>query len=202
MDDPEKPEFASWRSFDDFGRRVRHKRRFVWDAPIDAFLETVIATIKDRDVTLTQGLLFYRAQRGIDWVTRTDDDGNEVGEDLVGFSSVRMKPRQNRSTEGRANPSGVSVLYLANTEQTAISEVRPWIGDELSVAQFRISRDLRAIDLSHGFGQTAIGVVPLGHFFQGLPVDAAKKEKAVWIDIDNAFSKSLTEKELSDISGL
>lgn len=45
--------------------------------PVNAFLATVLATLKDRDVTLPKGSIFYRAQRGIDMDPRSDSDGNE-----------------------------------------------------------------------------------------------------------------------------
>lgn len=34
-------------------------------------------------------------------------------------------------------------LYLSTDPQTAMSEVRPWIGSTLTVAQFRILRNLK-----------------------------------------------------------
>ena len=41
IDDPNKPEFASWESYNRFARRVRHSRRFVWTDAEEAFLATV-----------------------------------------------------------------------------------------------------------------------------------------------------------------
>lgn len=52
-----------------------------------------------------------------------------------GYDAARMKPRPNRSTEGKANPVGVSVLHLDTTKQNVISEIRPWVGAEVSVTQ-------------------------------------------------------------------
>ena len=83
------------------------------------------------------------------------------------------------------------MLYLATTVQTAISEVRPWIGAEASVAQFEILRDLKTIDLSVGHGESSISGL-LGHVINNEPMSAEQKAKAVWIDIDNAFSQSVT----------
>ena len=195
VDDPGKPEFASWDSFSQFARRVRHDRRYVWSAEESAFLDTVIATIRDRDVTLPKGTILYRAQRGIDWHERQDDDGNDMGEEPVGYGAERMKPRRHRAAEGRANPTGIAVLYLGTTEQTAISEVRPWVGASVSVAQFKILRELKAIDLSKGHGKSSFGAIGLGHFLNGEPLSAEEKEKAVWIDIDSAFSKPITNSD-------
>ena len=190
---PEAPEFASWKSFDEFAHQVRCSRRYVWNAAIKAFLDTVLATLKNRDVNIAARTILYRAQRGIDYdynqALAEDEDG--IGKP-VGYCAARMKPLPNRARQGRANPAGIPVLYLASTAQTAISEVRPWVGSEVSIAQFEIVRNIRAVNLSLGHGQ-----VPFGHLtfdqLEGIePLNAATKEKAVWIDIDNTFSQPVT----------
>jgi hypothetical protein len=192
LDDPTKPEFASWRSYQEFVRRVRHTRRYVWDSRVKAFLDTVLATLKDRDLKILKDSVLYRAQRDIQYDSVVDDEGREIGREPHGLGAERMKPRANRATEGRINPAGIPVLYLASTEQTAISEVRPWVGSEISVAQFKIIRDLKAVNLSIGHGQTSIGHITFEQLFGDKPMDDEIKEKAVWIDVDNAFSRPVT----------
>ena len=191
LDNPEVPEFAAWSSYWRFAERVRRERRYVSDNQIAAFLATVIATNKDRDREIRKGAGLFRAQLGVDWVAREDDDGTPLGKDVYGFGADRMKPLPDRAPEGRANPVGISMLYLATTVQTAISEVRSWIGAEVSVAQFEILRDLKTIDLSVGHGESSISGL-LGHVINNEPMSAEQKAKAVWIDIDNAFSQSVT----------
>lgn len=191
LDDPEKPEFASPTSYRAFARRVRHERRYVLTHEEKAFLATVRASNRGRDVELPEGKILFRAQRGSDWLMTLDELGNELGEEPVGYGAERMKPRANKAKEGRANPAGIPVLYLGTTEQTSISEVRPWVGASVSIAQFRLLRALRAIDLSCGHGKSSIGI-ELRHILGGQPVSAEEKEKAVWIDIDNAFSRPLS----------
>ncbi len=156
------------------------------------FLDTVLATLKGRDLTIRKGKILYRAQRGVQYDTVVDEDGNEIGEEPHGFGPKRMIPPANRAKEGRANPAGIPVLYLASNEQTAISEVRPWIGSEISVAQFEILRDLRAGNLSLGHGQMSIGHLTLEQLSGEKALGPQDKEKAVWIDIDSAFSRPVT----------
>lgn len=194
MDTDDSPfkEFASWSSYNRFARSVRHERRYVWTDEESAFLKAVRATIRGRDVQIPEGMILFRAQRGTDWQIQTDEHGNELGEYPIGFDALRMKPRINQATEGRANPAGIPFLYLGTTEQTVISEVRPWVGAWVSVAQFKILRTLRALDLSLGHGQLSIGDIPLRQLAGEEPMCPDAKEKAVWIDIDNAFSRPIT----------
>lgn len=188
FDDPKKPEFSSWKSYDEFARRIRHDRRYVWRKEVQAFLDTVLSTLKDRDRSIKKDTIFCRAQLGIEWKTVSD----ERGEEPYGHCEERMKPLVNRATEGRVNPAGIPVLYLASCEQTAISEVRPWIGSQISVAQFKVLRDLRAVDLSLGHGQVAIGALTFDHLLGKTAPDAETKKTVVWINIDNAFSQPVT----------
>ena len=189
MDDPKVPEFASWRSYGDFARRVRQKRRYVWEPEVTAFLDTVLATVRERDRTISKGSTLFRAQHGI--VFHEDDDGV----DILALGSERMKPLSDRAKEGRSNPAGIPVLYLATSEQTAISEVRPWIGSELSVAQFKIKRDLKIIDLGLGHGQTSLQYLMFSRSDVEKPLTKEQKEEAVWIDVDNAFSRPVTRSD-------
>lgn len=192
IDDPTKPEFASWRSYQEFAKRVRHSRRYVFEKEVQAFLDTVLATRKDRDVKISSGQILYRAQQGVEWRPALDENDEEVGEHPCGFGPERMNPLPNRAKEGRANPAEIPILYLASTAQTAISEVRPWIGSEISLAQFKILRDLKAINLSINHGKSSFGHLTFDHFYGGPPPNAEEKSIAVWTDIDNAFSQPVT----------
>ena len=189
LDDPKHPEFASWKSYSNFANRVRKHRRYVWDAEVKAFLDTLLATVRGRDRKLDKGSIFYRAQRGVQY------DAHDGLLDISAHNADRMKPQGDRVREGRVNPVGIPVLYLATSAQTAISEVRPWIGSELSVAQFELSRDLKAIDLSVGHGKSMHTYLTLAQLVNDESPSPEKKEKAVWIAVDNAFSNPI---DLSD----
>jgi len=44
-----------------------------------------------------------------------------------------------------------------------VLEIRPWIGSTASVAQVRILRDLRIVNLTLGHGQFGMGVPKIDH---------------------------------------
>ena len=150
IDNLQIPEFASLKSYHNFEKQVRRYRRHIWDREIEAFLDTVMRTRQNRDFEIREGMILWRAQLGVDYIPVADE-----GEYPMGFSSDRMKPVAEYAREGRANSSGIPVLYLASAEQTAISEVRPWVGSEVSVAHFKVTRKLNAIDLTPGHGKSS-----------------------------------------------
>lgn len=182
-------EFAHWDSYSRFARYIRGVGRYVLDDEQKTFLDTVLGTIRDREGELPEGYLLYRAQVGVDWVDRQDSEGNWIGEDVYGYGASRMKPLSDRAKEGRANPSGIPALYAGTTVSTAISEVRPWVGAGISVAVCKLLRPLRTLDLSLGHDQSAMSGAVFSYILGGRRMlTAQEKEKAVWIEIDNAFS--------------
>jgi RES domain-containing protein len=66
------------------------------------------------------------------------------------FSVAEMgSPPKHLASHGRANPAGIPYLYLASQDITAISEVRPHAGDNVSVAKFTVPDGLKIVDLRH-----------------------------------------------------
>ena len=195
IDNPEVPEFASWMSYRRFEERVKRHRRHIWNHQIDAFLQTVLQTRRDRDFEIPEGKVVWRAQLGIKYIIQKDESGEEIGEVRLGFSRSRMKPVTGHAKEGRANSSGIPVLYVGSTEQTAISEVRPWVGSEVSVAQFKLSRPLHAIDLTKGHGKSSWSGLTLKQLIGQEEPDAETKIRSVWTDIDNAFSRPVASSD-------
>lgn len=55
-------------------------------------------------------------------------------------------PPKGKASAGRCNPEGVSYLYAALEEHTAIAEIRPFFRDSISVAVLKPVRDLRLVN--------------------------------------------------------
>ena len=184
-------EFDSWNSYSAFAQRVRQNRRYVWDAEVQAFLNTVLATNRNRDTEIAKESIWWRAQLGVDYRTFQDI------EEPVGFEEERMRPLRNQAREGRANSAGIPVLYLASELDTSIAEVRPWIGSRISVARFRVLRDLKTIDLSVKHGKTVLDFLSPMQLMGKANIDAETREDVVWSRIDNAFSEPVSQDESS-----
>ncbi len=48
----------------------------------------------------------------------------------------------------RANPAGIPYLYLAEEEETAVAEIRPFVGAQISICKFRPRKPLKVADLT------------------------------------------------------
>ena len=88
-----------------------------------------------RQHKIPKGSVYWRARLGS--ASELIVDGDVSWDEERPFAESDMKPISNWQAEGRANPRGIPYLYLASTRETALAEVRPWIGSLISVAQFR-----------------------------------------------------------------
>lgn len=56
-------------------------------------------------------------------------------------------PPKGKAGSGRANPPGISYLYVSDNIDAAIMEVRPRLEQDVSVATIRLEKDMRIFDL-------------------------------------------------------
>lgn len=98
--------------------------------------------LKNTSETLHAGMILFRARLGWSDVVRGRRQpfrGTEIAAPPPALASA-----------GRANRQGRPVLYCAEDEPTAISEVRPARGYWVTTCQIRLTRDARILDLVDG----------------------------------------------------
>lgn len=79
-----------------------------------------------------EGAIFYRARIS----------------DKIGFSENQMwNPPNHLAKAGRANPQGISYLYLASDVETTFFETRAILFDYVSIGEFRLKENIRIINL-------------------------------------------------------
>ncbi|MCX5674682.1 MAG: RES family NAD+ phosphorylase [Planctomycetota bacterium] len=178
-------EFKSWQSYLEFNRAITQRTRYFHDPEVEQFLGAVLATHHSRVETIAAASPLWRAQLGYG-LWHLDEAGDQTGEQPVPFPPKRMKPIPGRSPEGRVNPKGIAYLYLATDRDTALAEVRPWIGSLISVGKFRVKRDLTIVNCTTDEKSRRL--------FTQEPA-AQQRETAVWYDIDEAFARPV---DLSD----
>lgn len=143
------PNFKSATAYFQFARKVKTINRHIRDAEDLEFLSVLLAQAQaDRKMTIPKGTILWRAQLGFAWDPLWD--GEKYIDDFVEgpHPPERMKPLRDKAREGRVNPQGIPCLYLSNRKETALSEVRPWLGSHISIAQFRTVRELGIVDFS------------------------------------------------------
>lgn len=175
--------FKSWHSYGDFERAIKRTARFIHGKEVQSFLRAVLATSGKRTETIDPKGFLWRAQLG--HALGPYYQGEDYVDDVPApLPPDRMVPIRDRSTEGRANPKGIPYLYLATKYDTALAEVRPWIGSLITVGQFRIKRRLKLINCT------------IGDPKEWLPLESElppkKREETVWAQIDKAFAKPIT----------
>jgi len=184
--------FRTWESYRIFERSVKREARYIHSADVDEFFEIVIATSGKREVPFPSGSEFWRAQLGHAWATVSQNYENEENEQFEvesPYPPERMNPLRDKAKEGRANAKGIPYLYLATDKETAMAEVRPWIGACISVGLFKTLKDFKLVDLS-------VHTKPGTTIYLKEP-DVDKREIAVWTDIDKAFSEPVTNNDSS-----
>lgn len=186
-------EFASAYSYRDFQFTVRKKARYFHDEGVRNFLEAVLQTSESRTDTIKQHTVLCRAQRGYTWRTEKmvgEEGGEEVEvEGPDAFGQERMKPNADFVLDGRVNPRGIACLYLASDAETAMAEVRPWVGSYVSLGYFKMLRDMKVVDCSKD-KRTSLWV-----FTKPADLSPEERERVVWGDIGHALSRPITPDE-------
>jgi len=177
--------FSSVHSYQIFARKVTKGSRYFFDNESKIFLETVLNNSKSREEKISAGSIFWRAQIGHSW-EKIYQEGEYIDDIPAPFPPTRMKPLPDRAFEGRANPKGIPYLYGADKKDTALSEVRPWLGSLMSLAQFKINKDLVLVNCTEDDGKRKIYLKE---------PDSKEREKAIWAEIDYAFSKPVTRND-------
>lgn len=167
------PAFKSSDAYRRFADEVTQKRRYVRGPEAEEFLQTLLHEGGKRVEKVSAGQHFFRAQLGCD----TEPDGA-----LAPFSADRMKPLWYQAREGRANPKGIPYLYVSTDRDTALAEVRPWLGSPISLAQFEILREIQIVNCTEDARPH--------RFRTGTPSEYW--DTNIWCDIDTAFSRPVT----------
>ena len=115
-----------------FRWELKHKNRFFPEMIHDKEELKVLFTHLTSQIKKSLKTRYYRA--------RIDDKFEFTGKKM-------RKPPVILSTNGRANPYGISYLYLASNIDTAISEIRPYKNECITVAEFQAKDDLVLADL-------------------------------------------------------
>ena len=89
--------------------------------------------MKETETIIPAGTKFYRARVS----------------DKKGYSRKEMwAPPDDVASPGRANSKGQSCLYLCSHKKTTVKEIRAHAFDYITIATFKLNRNVRVLDLS------------------------------------------------------
>lgn len=125
-----KPLQISW---ENFANEIKSTNRFHIQNTLD--LPKVENLLKRYKKEISKGKKFFRARL-------SNNNGFTIDE--------MQNPPADKAKGGRANPIGISYLYLADQLVTALYEVRASLYDYVSVAEFRLVEQVNIINLSGG----------------------------------------------------
>lgn len=154
---PSSWEFAEiWQ---DFSNRIKHKRRYFDDDARRKLADILGAPGSPKADELpvfeigpgTRVKSICRARRA--------DSMQKAFAICKNPSKELGPPPPEKATAGRMNSAGIAVFYGGLSEDTAIAEVRPYVGSLVVVGEFKLQKSLKVLDL------TKIGVGFAGSIF-------------------------------------
>ena len=117
-------------SWDVFKKCLRNENRF-HNKYIN--LEVLELVLNETKITIPKDTKFYRARIS----------------DKNGYKRKEMwQPPDDVASPGRANSKGQSCLYLCSNKKTTVKEIRARAFDYVTIATFRLNRDVKVLDLS------------------------------------------------------
>lgn len=118
-------------NWDTFVREIKFKNRFFIENKIN--LSLLEKLFKSHEKSYEKGEIFHRA--------RICEGEQMFGKEKMG------KPPVEKSTAGRANPKGISYLYMSNDWETTLYETRASLYDYVTIAEFKIKEDIKVLNL-------------------------------------------------------
>lgn len=182
-----KTYFSKPAEYRGFERSVNTGYEHIFDDVAQRFLDAVAASLPSRLAKVEERCKIFRAQRGCEWKSRSEDHC-----EAVPYGEGRMKPVAARAAAGRANSVCKPVFYAATDDKTAISEVRPWIGTLVSVGRFRVLRDLKVVNCADPYLEGPSSLTLALKAAHGNPPTREQVDASVWYDIGAAFAKPVT----------
>jgi hypothetical protein len=117
---------------------LKRENRYMLSEESAKFLELLIEyAIKHKSIKIPGGTHLFRAR-----INDGFERSKPIAIEHMGAPPIHL------AGHGRLNPRGIPYLYLASERLTAVSEVRPWVSCDITVAEFVLSADCKFINFS------------------------------------------------------
>lgn len=163
IDDTESVEI-----WNDFTEEIKSKNRFFISNNI--FVRDIIEKLlKYHTLDLRCGKKFYRGR---------------ICNSSTGLTVEELgAPPSTKACPGRANPQGISYLYLAEKEETTLYEVRASFLDYVSIGEFELIKDIKIVALRD--------ISNISPFLPDLDLKEYVRNKNILFQFSSALSKPL-----------
>ena len=184
-----------WGDYALFREEVQDKCRYFRTDWATDFLEALKHTCKKRIVTITKNTELWRSRLGGVPAGRNDTS-------IQKYSCDKMTaPPPNKSRASRIGVTGIPVLYLSSDKDTAMSEVRPWKNQPVSLAKFHLIKDLNIVDCHQagldGTGSDLDKMFPRGNVIAEETISSSEHENSAWAWIEWSFSMPVLQSDES-----
>ncbi len=128
--------------WENFSEHIKHRRRFILDGKSLYFSEPrewLPEILAASEMVVPPELEFYRARLG--------HSHNSIRHAPFPASEM-MPPPPELARRGRANPAGISYFYAAEEAETAVAEIRPYVGALVSVCSLKSKKNLKVADIT------------------------------------------------------
>ena len=128
----------------EFADHIKRKRRFLPKADQFEFLanpnEWLPEMLAAIDLEIASESEFFRAREGF--------VKERFGHPMAFHRDQMSAPPPEIARRNRANPAGISYLYVAEDEKTAVAEIRTFVGAKVSICRAHPKKNLKIADLT------------------------------------------------------
>ena len=133
----------NWRGFSEY---LVKTNRFVLNSKWKSYFNKILEEIKEGEEILQKNKQFWRARVNTREQWREGKNKGDIYPSPWSFEELNAPPPR-KVEEGRMNPKGIPYLYLSSDEQTATYEVKPYLGDLITVGSFALRNNIRVVNL-------------------------------------------------------
>jgi hypothetical protein len=131
--------YVEWEAFCNY---LITNNRFILNEKWKKFVKRIVTSAHKRKKKINAGEKFWRARIAKDFKIKRDSIvANSFTKDEMGV------PPREKTKDGRANPKGIPYLYLTDDLETAIAETRPYLNANITLALFKLKKEVKVIDL-------------------------------------------------------
>ncbi|MCP4612452.1 MAG: RES family NAD+ phosphorylase [Planctomycetes bacterium] len=183
----------NWSDYLKFRKELQNKYRYFRTDWANSYLVALKHTCKKRIDKIKKDTELWRSRLEGTLVPCSKDDMT-----IQEYSCKEMAaPPPNLSRASRIGVTGIPVLYLSSDKNTAMSEVRPWKNQPVSLAKVHPTKDLNIVDCQQtGLDGTISDLdklYPTAFRMRKETILDSEQEASAWAWIDYAFSKPVSQ---------